>query len=94
MKYGIWKTAEPEMSSVNALVGYGYHPLTAMVLSARGIENERQAHAYLGCDAALCDPFLMKDMTKAADRVMIHIIKGIIVQIHFNMRISITYKRN
>ena len=57
------------MSSVNALVGYGYHPLTAMVLSARGIENERQAHAYLGCDAALCDPFLMKDMTKAADRV-------------------------
>ena len=40
-----------------------------MVLSARGIENERQAHAYLGCDAPLCDPFLMKDMAKAADRV-------------------------
>ena len=40
-----------------------------MVLSARGIENERQAHAYLGCDASLCDPFLMKDMAKAADRV-------------------------
>jgi len=57
------------MSSVNALVGCGYHPLTAMVLSARGIENERQAHAYLGCDAPLCDPFLMKDMAKAADRV-------------------------
>ena len=57
------------MSSVNALVGCGYLPLTAMVLSARGIENERQAHAYLGCDAPLCDPFLMKDMAKAADRV-------------------------
>ena len=62
VKYGIWKTAEPEMSSVNALVGCGYHPLTAMVLASRGIENERQAHAYLGCDAPLCDPFLMKDM--------------------------------
>ena len=57
------------MSSVNALVGCGYLPLTAMVLSARGIENERQAHAYLGCDAPLCDSFLMKDMAKAADRV-------------------------
>jgi len=57
------------MSSVNALVGCGYLPLTAMVLSARGIENEHQAHAYLGCDAPLCDPFLMKDMAKAADRV-------------------------
>ena len=69
MKYGIWKIAEPQMSSVNALVGCGYLPLTAMVLSARGIENEHQAHAYLGCDAPLCDPFLMKDMAKAADRV-------------------------
>jgi len=57
------------MSSVNALVGCGYHPLTAMVLSARGIENERQAHSYLGCDAPLCDPFLMKDMHKAVQRV-------------------------
>ena len=57
------------MSSVNALVGCGYHPLTAMVLASRGIENERQAHSYLGCDAPLCDPFLMKDMHKAADRV-------------------------
>ena len=57
------------MSSVNALVGCGYHPLTAMVLSARGIENERQAHSYLGCDAPLCDPFLMKDMHKATQRV-------------------------
>ena len=69
MKYGIWKTAEPEMGSVNALVGCGYLPLTAMVLSARGIKNERQAHAYLGCDAPLCDPFLMKDMAKAVERV-------------------------
>jgi len=40
-----------------------------MVLSARGIENERQAHSYLGCDAPLCDPFLMKDMHKAVQRV-------------------------
>ena len=57
------------MSSVNALVQSGYAPLTAMVLASRGIENGHQAHQYLGCDAPLCDPFLMKDMSKAADRV-------------------------
>ena len=57
------------MAAVNTLVRCGYTPLTAMVLSARGIENERQAHAYLGCDAPLCDPFLMKDMAKAVERV-------------------------
>ena len=69
MKYGIWKTGSPEMSAVNALVQSGYAPLTAMVLSARGIETPRQAHQYLGCDAPLCDPFAMKDMALAAKRV-------------------------
>ena len=57
------------MGAVNALVGCGYAPLTAMILSARGIENGRQAQEYLGCDAPLCDPFAMKDMARAADRV-------------------------
>ena len=57
------------MGAVNTLVGCGYAPLTAMVLSARGIENGRQAQEYLGCDAALCDPFAMKDMARAAQRV-------------------------
>ena len=57
------------MSAVNALVQSGYAPLTAMVLSARGIETPRQAHQYLGCDASLCDPFAMKDMALAAKRV-------------------------
>ena len=57
------------MGAVNALVGCGYAPLTAMVLSSRGIENGRQAQDYLGCDAPLCDPFAMKDMARAADRV-------------------------
>jgi len=69
VKYGIWKTGEPQMGAVNTLVGCGYAPLTAMILSARGIESARQAQEYLGCDASLCDPFAMKDMAKAADRV-------------------------
>ena len=57
------------MGAVNALVQNGYAPLTAMVLSARGIENGQQAHEYLGCDAPLCDPYLMKDMDLAVRRV-------------------------
>ena len=76
MKYGIWKTAEPEMGAVNALVQGGYAPLTAMVLSARGIMNSKQAQAYLGCDAPLHDPFLMKDMDLAAGRVGLAMARG------------------
>ena len=59
----------PQMGSVNALVSGGYAPLTAMVLSARGIQDPRQAKELLSCDCALCDPFLMKDMAPAAQRV-------------------------
>ncbi len=76
MKYGIWKTAEPEMGAVNALVQGGYAPLTAMILSARGIMNPKEAKAYLGCDAPLPDPYLMKDMDLAAGRVGLAMQKG------------------
>ena len=64
------------MSAVNALVQSGYAPLTAMVLSARGITDGRAAKAYLGCDAQLPDPFLMKDMDLAAGRVGLAMARG------------------
>ena len=57
------------MQSVNALVSAGYAPLTAMILSARGMDTPQDAHRYLGCDVPLCDPFLMTDMALAAGRV-------------------------
>ena len=57
------------MGAVNALVGCGYSPLTAMVLSARGLKNQQDAHEYLDCSAPLPDPFLMTDMDKAAGRL-------------------------
>ena len=76
MKYGIWKTGIPEMGAVNALVQGGYAPLTAMILSARGIENPHQAQDYLGCDSPLIDPFLMKDMALAAGRVGLAMTRG------------------
>ena len=69
LKYGIWNVAEPEMGAVNSLVHSGYSPLTAMVLSSRGLKNPGEAHQYLDCNATLDDPFLMTDMDKAAGRV-------------------------
>ena len=76
VKYGIWNVLEPEMGAVNALVQGGYSPLSAMILSARGIENPRQASNYLSCDANMPDPFLMKDMDLAAGRVGLAMARG------------------
>ena len=76
MKYGIWNVKQPDMGAVNALVGAGYAPLSAMVLACRGIENGSQAKKYLDCNAPLLDPFLMTDMDLAAGRVALAIEKG------------------
>ena len=65
VKYGIWNVQSPEQSAVNALVGAGYSPLTAMVLAARGMSGVADAKAYLDCNATLPDPFAMKDMAEA-----------------------------
>ena len=69
VKYGIWNVNEPDPGAVNTLVRSGYAPLAAMVLAARGIRDNVQAHKYLDCNAPLPDPFLMTDMDKAAGRV-------------------------
>ena len=76
MKYGIWNITQPDPAGVNALLSGGYAPLTAMVLSARGIVNPQQAAAYLDCDAPLPDPFLMTDMALAAGRVGLAMSRG------------------
>ena len=76
MKYGIWKVSQPEAGAVNTLVGSGYAPLAAMVLASRGIGDDRQARAYLDCNAPLLDPFLMTDMDKAAGRVGLAMSRG------------------
>ena len=76
MKYGIWKVSQLEVGAVNALVGSGYAPLAAMVLASRGIGDDRQARAYLDCNAPLLDPFLMTDMDKAAGRVGLAMSRG------------------
>ena len=76
LKYGIWNVKEPGMEAVNALVGGGYAPLTAMVLAARGKETPQQADAYLSCEAPLVDPYRLKDMALAAGRVALAVDRG------------------
>ena len=76
MKYGTWKTTQPGMDAVNALVAGGYAPLAAMVLASRGMENKENADAYLDCNCTLCDPFLMTDMAMAAGRVALAMDRG------------------
>ena len=69
LKYGVWNVQQPEMNAVNALVGAGFSPLTAMILSARGMTGPRDAKTYLDCNAPMPDPFLLKDMEQAVNRV-------------------------
>ena len=76
LKYGIWNVAVPQPGAVNELVRCGYPPLPAMVLAARGMENARQAHNYLDCNAPLHDPFLMTDMNLAVTRVGAAMMRG------------------
>ena len=76
VKYGIWNVLEPEATSVNALVGAGYAPLTAMVLAARGYKTPQEATNYLDCSCPLPDPFLMTDMALAAGRVALAMTQG------------------
>ena len=76
LKYGVWKIQKPQSAAVNALVDAGYAPLTAMVLSARGMTGPKDAGNYLNCNAILPDPFLMQDMDKAAARVNLALSRG------------------
>ena len=69
LKYGIWNVSQPKQEAVNSLVAAGYAPLTAMVLSARAIENAREAENYLSCEGPMPDPYLMKDMLPAVQRL-------------------------
>ena len=76
MKYGIWNVTQPDMSAVNALVGCGYAPLTAMVLASRDLSTPQDAARYLDCNVDLIDPFCMTDMDLAAGRVGLAMSRG------------------
>ena len=67
---------EPEADAVNSLVAGGYPPLVAMILAARGVNSTEKAKAYLDCDGKMLDPYLLRDMNLAADRVKLALSRG------------------
>ena len=76
LKYGIWNVSNPNVNAVNALVGAGFSPLTAMILSSRGMNDSATVKQQLACDAPLLDPYLMTDMDLAAGRVGLAMTRG------------------
>ena len=76
LKYGTWNVSQPSVDAVNALVGGGFPPLAAMILASRGLNDTRQAKAYLNCDCDLPSPFALTDMDLAAGRVALAMTKG------------------
>ena len=81
VKYGIWNVAEPKMDAVNALVGAGYKPLTAMILASRNIADGVAAQSYLSCKEPLIDPFLMTDMDLAVGRIGLAMARGELIAV-------------
>ncbi|MBR6825445.1 MAG: single-stranded-DNA-specific exonuclease RecJ [Oscillospiraceae bacterium] len=69
MKYGTWNVASIEEKVVEELTREGYSVLTAYTLSGRGIRNKEEANALLQNNAALIDPFAMKEMDRAVAAV-------------------------
>ncbi len=69
MKYPAWqiKTAEPGAEENLASAGCGV--LLRRVLAARGCKDAAAAHQLLEPSADLSDPFLMRDMDKAVQRI-------------------------
>ena len=70
MRYKIWNVAQPDLTGRNRLEREGLRPLTAAVLSARGLASVEQAKQYLSmADTPLTDSLLMRDMDRAVARV-------------------------
>ena len=76
MKYGVWNVSSPDVTAVNGLAKSGFSPLTAMILSARGMNDTATVRKHLSCDAPLPDPYLMTDMDLAAGRVGLAMTRG------------------
>ncbi len=69
LKYGIWKIGEPDRAAARALCEWGLSPLNALVLAGRGYDTPEKAAAFFTPEQHLSDPFLLRDMDRAAARI-------------------------
>ncbi len=54
----------------------GIDPFASLLLVSRGITEKEQADEFFSQDVSLCDPFSIKDMDKAVERINLAIEKG------------------
>ncbi len=66
-----WTILPAPQESINELKNkLGIHPALCKLLALRGVHNFEQAKTFFRTDIAqLYDPFLMKDMDKAVNRI-------------------------
>lgn len=69
MGYRVWQQKAQDAQAEKSLAAAGCGKLLARVLVARGCRTPEQARSLLDAEAPLSDPFLMKDMDKAVERL-------------------------
>ncbi len=69
MKYGTWNVASYRSEGVEELCAAGFSPLTARVLCSRGCCTPEKAREMLRCDQPLHDPFALREMDRAVERI-------------------------
>lgn len=77
MTYRAWQVKKSdEAAAAKLAASIGAPMLLARVLVSRGIQSPQEAMAFLSEDAPLSDPFLLKDMDKAVERILSAIDSG------------------
>ena len=69
MKYGTWNVASCQSEDIELLCAAGFSPLTARVLCSRGCRTPEEAIDSLRCDQPLQDPFALREMDRAVERI-------------------------
>lgn len=70
VKYKNWRIRDPGLDVPDPCQWQGFGPLAARVLRAREFEDAAQARQFLCCcENTLHDPFLMKEMDRAVERI-------------------------
>ncbi|MCI6176485.1 single-stranded-DNA-specific exonuclease RecJ, partial [bacterium] len=76
MNYRAWQLKTADAAGEQPLAAAGYGPLLARVLAARGVTTPGAAAQWLEEQAPLSDPFLLKDMERAVERIQTAVENG------------------
>ena len=74
------RTADPE--ALASLQAAGLSPLCARVLSARGVRSLEEIQSLYGEKDTLFDPFLLRDMDRAVERIRLAMESGELIVVY------------